>query len=68
MPDKEFKNIKIAQIAAVCFCVDHPISNKTGANNIPPPMPIIPETNPIMAPITNNTYHLGDGFKGFSEF
>ncbi len=59
IPDAEFKNIKIALIAAVCCIVAQPIINNKGDNKIPPPIPIIPESIPITAPAKLNQYHLG---------
>ena len=50
-PKIEF--IKIKREAAVVICFGYPalIKNKNGLKNIPPPIPIIPEINPIIEPI-----------------
>ena len=45
-----------------------PINNKMGDNKIPPPIPIIPETKPMAAPIKKSMGHLGSGFKACSAF
>ena len=45
--------IKINKDAVVAICFGYPafIKNKNGLKNIPPPIPIIPETKPIIDPI-----------------
>ena len=49
--------IKINSDAAVAICLGYPafIKNKIGLKNIPPPIPTIPEKNPITDPINIET-------------
>jgi hypothetical protein len=49
--------IKINSDAAVTICLGYPafIKNKIGLKNIPPPIPTIPEKNPITDPINIET-------------
>lgn len=57
-PAIEFTKINKALIAAVCFWFVHFNSNKMGERMIPPPMPINPERNPILPPISNEAGQL----------
>lgn len=52
IPAAEFTNINNADTAAVSFMFAQCINNKIGLKKIPPPIPIIPETNPSAAPIS----------------
>ena len=63
MPDKnipvnpaaEFTKINKADTAAVSFISAQCSSSNRGLKKIPPPTPIIPETNPRIAPAANPT-------------
>ena len=57
-PEIELTKINKAETAAVCFKVPH--FNKTiiGLRIIPPPIPISPDTKPIIKPIINDNFLL----------
>ena len=50
-PKIEFIKINKDAVVAICFGYPAFIRNKNGLKNIPPPIPTIPETNPIKEPI-----------------
>ena len=50
-PKIEFIKINKDAVVAICFGCPAFIRNKNGLKNIPPPIPTIPETNPIKEPI-----------------
>ena len=64
-PEMEFKRIKAADTAAVCFVPAHPMNRIRGVRKIPPPTPTVPESSPIPAPaiIANGT---GTGLDTFT--
>jgi len=50
-PKIEFIKIKREAVVAICFGYPAFIKNNNGLKNIPPPIPTIPEINPITEPI-----------------
>ncbi len=52
-PDMELTTIKAADKKAVSLIVAHRIIIKIGDRMIPPPIPIIPEKKPMVAPVKN---------------
>ncbi len=53
-PEIEFTKINRADTAAACFIVPQPNKIIIGLSIIPPPIPIIPENNPIAEPISKD--------------
>ena len=50
-PNIELININKDADAAICFGYPALIKNKIGLKNMPPPIPTIPEVNPMIDPI-----------------
>ena len=58
MPKIEFSKINNEAVLVICFGYPAFSKNKIGLKNIPPPIPITPETKPIAEPIEKEKYLL----------
>ena len=56
MPKIEFIKINNEAVLVICFGYPAFFKNKKGLKNIPPPIPIIPETKPIAEPTKKDKY------------
>ena len=65
-PAMELHKIKREEYTPVSFTCDHFIRMKIGLSSIPPPIPIIPESNPRTAPIKTDNRIDGGGFISYS--
>jgi hypothetical protein len=52
-PAMEFARINAAETPEVSRASAHPMNNKSGLKNIPPPVPVRPDNNPIPTPEVN---------------
>ena len=50
----EFRRLKFAEIAAACRVVAQLSEMISGATNIPPPIPVMPEMKPMMPPAASD--------------
>ena len=58
MPKIEFIKINNEAVLVICFGYPAFSKNKIGLKNIPPPIPITPETKPMAEPIEKEKYLL----------